>query len=207
MRADEVRDRRSHSPAYQEVSPVSFQQPDVHLEQPAPPSGPAAPAPPAPPRKTTGWKIAVILLSVGLLLSIVGGIGGIVAVSAVQEERIGNVQRELNVQNAAVEAEKTAESELRKKFTDQKFEAHYQKVREASTKQKQALDAWLRFEQESPQEDKAFSTWQATIQTCMTAVTDYNLATKNYPPDWFSAAAPPVADLVRTDIQCYSWRE
>jgi hypothetical protein len=173
--------------------------------QPGPPTGLAGGPPPAgSPRKSRGWKIAVVLLSVGLVLSIVAGVGGIIAVSAFYTEHASNLQRQLNAQKAAAKADRVAEDDLRKKFAEQKFEARYQKVKDASTKQKQALEAWDRAADGAP-EKKAFTVWQGTIQTCMRTVSDYNAAARNYPPEWFSSA-PAIILQATTDIECYSWQ-
>ena len=172
--------------------------------------GPLPPvAPPNPKRRMSGQKLAVILLAVGLGLAVLGGAGGILSVGAAavqQSDRADRLQHLVDKQKAATEAEAAAVAEMKAKFDSEKFADKYQKLKEASDKQVQALKAYAATQPGTKPEEAAFTAWQDTIYACLTAVSDYNQAAKPYPAEWFTSAAPPVVDLVRIDTRCYGAR-
>jgi hypothetical protein len=159
--------------------------------------------------RMTGQKLAVILLAVGLGLAVLGGAGGMLVVGAAavqQSDRADHLQRQVDKQKAATEAEAAAVAAMKARFDSEKFADKYQKVKEASAKQVQALKAYTATQPGTKPEEAAFNAWQDTIYACLSAASDYNLAAKGYPAEWFTSAAPPVVDLVRTDTACYGGR-
>lgn len=175
---------------------------------------PISPAPepgtlPAPPRRTNGPKIAIILLSVGLALSLLGG-GGVVLVvggAAVrQSDRADRLQRRVEQQKAAQDEQVAALTALKANFDRANFPDRYRKMKDAATKEATALQAYLDTKPQTKQAEDAFVAWQDAIYACLDMASDYNLDSKGYPAEWFDSTTPAVVDLSLSDTRCYSWR-
>jgi hypothetical protein len=175
----------------------------------APVPVPVLAPPPMPPRRTRGAKIAIILLSVGLVLSLLGGGGAVLVVGGAavrQSDRADRLQRQIEQQKAAEDAQAAALTDLKAKFDSANFPDRYRKMKDAATKEATALQAYLDTKPETKQADDAFVAWQDAIYACLTMASDYNLASKDYPAEWFDSTTPAVVDLGRSDTRCYSWQ-
>jgi hypothetical protein len=175
---------------------------------------PISPAPlpdpyPAPKRRTSGAKIAIILLSVGLVLSLLGGGGAVLVVGGAavrQSDRADRMQRQIEQQKAAEDAQAAALTDLKAKFDSANFPDRYRKMKETAAKEATALQAYLDTKPDTKQADDAFAAWQLAIYACLNMASDYNLASKDYPAEWFDSTTPGVVDLGRSDTRCYSWQ-
>lgn len=177
---------------------------------PLPDPQPAPPDPqPAPKRRTSGAKIAIILLSVGLALSLLGGAGAVLVVGSAavqQSDRADRLQRQAEQRKTAEEAQAAALTGLKTKFDSANFPDRYKKVKEASAKQAEALRAFYDTKPDTKQADDAFAVWAGAVYACLKAASDYNLDSNDCPAEWFDSTTPAVVDLVRTDTSCYSWQ-
>jgi hypothetical protein len=156
----------------------------------------------------TGSKIAIILLSAALFLALLGGGGGILLAGGAavrQADRADRLQRQVEQQKAAEEAQTAALNDLKTRFDKANFPDRYQKVKDASAKEAAAVRAYFDTKPDTKQAEDAYTAWQGAVYTCLKLASDYNLASKEYPAEWFDSTTPAVVDLVRTDTQCYSW--
>lgn len=154
---------------------------------------------PEPRRRRNRWKIAAIVLGVGLLLSLLGGVAG----TGVMTLAAAELQREVTAQKATIDTTAAEEKVLRDQFHEEDFGVLHEKVTQAAAKQKQSFDAAMSTAQDGRVPEKAYIAWEAAVADCFRAVARYNETARDYPADWFGAT-PALVSVNNGGVECFS---